>query len=179
MTPDGVSIRLDANQGWTRDEAVTVVRALDDADLGVELVEQPVAGEDVEGLAWVRARVGVPIMADEALFTRVDLERILRLGAADLVNVKLAKTGSLGLARQLLERAAAEGLGTMVGSMMETAVGVGAAAALAAAVPSPVVDDLDAAWWVATSPVHGGVRYARGRVLLPGAPGSGVEAVDG
>jgi o-succinylbenzoate synthase len=172
-----VTLRLDANQGWTPDEAVTVIRALEDADLGVELVEQPVAGEDVEGLARVRARVGLPIMADEALYSLVDLDRILRLEAADLVNVKLAKCGSLAVALEQLRRAADAGLGTMVGSMMETAVGVGAVAAVAAAHPSSVVNDLDAAWWAASSPVVGGIRYAGDQVRLPSGPGSGVAEV--
>jgi L-Ala-D/L-Glu epimerase len=175
--PD-VTIRLDANQGWTPAEAVTVIRGLEDADLGVELVEQPVIGEDVEGLAWVRSRVGLPIMADESLLSLVDLERILRLQAADLVNVKLAKCGSLGIAVEQLRRAAEAGLGTMVGSMMESAIGVGAIAAVAAAHPTSVVNDLDAAWWAARSPVVGGMRYDGERVLLPDQPGSGIDEVD-
>ena len=173
-----VTIRLDANQGWTPDEAITVIRALERADLGVELVEQPVRGEDVEGLASVRAGVGLPVMADEALYSLVDLDRIIRLGAADLVNVKLAKCGSLGIAIEQLRRATDAGLGTMVGSMMETAIGVGAVAAVAAAHPTSVVDDLDAAWWVAASPVSGGVTYQGDRLVLPIGLGSGVAAVD-
>jgi o-succinylbenzoate synthase len=174
--PD-VTIRLDANQGWTPDEAITVIRALEVADLGVELVEQPVRGEDVEGLAHVRSHVGLPVMADEALYSLVDLDRILGLGAADLVNVKLAKCGSLGVALEQLRRATDAGLGTMVGSMMETAIGVGAVAAVAAAHASTVVNDLDAAWWAVSSPVEGGIRYAGERVVLPTGPGSGVAAV--
>jgi len=175
--PD-VTIRLDANQGWTPAEAVTVIRALEDADLGVELVEQPVRGEDVEGLAWVRSHVGLSIMADESLLSLVDLERIIRLNAADLVNVKLAKCGSLGIAMEQLRLAEEAGLGTMVGSMMETAVGVGAIAAVAAAHPTSVVDDLDAAWWAAQSPVVGGVRYEGEHIRLSEQPGSGIEDVD-
>ena len=175
--PD-VTIRLDANQGWTPDEAVTVIRALERADLGVELVEQPVRGEDVEGLAAVRSRVGLPVMADEALYSLVDLERIIRLEAADLVNVKLAKCGSLGVALEQLRRATEAGLGTMVGSMMETAIGVGAVAAVAAAHPTSVVDDLDAAWWAAASPVVGGVEYDGDRLVLSSSVGSGVAAVE-
>lgn len=171
----GVALRLDANQGWTREEAVEVVRALEAADLGVELVEQPVAGEDVEGLAWVRARVGLPVMADEALYTSYDLERILRLDAADAVNVKLAKTGSLAAAAGLLRRAAEHGLGTMVGSMMETHVGLGAASSLVAAVPTSGTNDLDAAWWAAASPYDGGITYDGPVITLPDTPGLGVE----
>ena len=155
-----------------------MIRALEDADLGVELVEQPVAGEDVEGLARVRAGVGLPVMADEALYSLVDLDRIIRLAAADLVNVKLAKCGSLAVAVEQLRRAAEAGLGTMVGSMMETAVGVGAVAAVAAAQPTSVVNDLDAAWWAASSPVTGGMTYDGDRVVLPASPGSGVVGVE-
>ncbi len=173
----GVTLRLDANQGWTREEAVDVVRALEAADLGVELVEQPVPGEDVEGLAWVRARVGLPVMADEALFTPYDLERILRLEAADAVNVKLAKTGSLGTAAALLRRAADHGLGTMVGSMMETHVGLGAASALVAAVPTSGTNDLDAAWWAAASPYDGGISYSGSTITLADAPGLGIRGL--
>jgi L-alanine-DL-glutamate epimerase-like enolase superfamily enzyme len=65
----------------------------------------------------------------------------------------------------------------MVGSMMETAIGVGAVAAVAAAHASTVVNDLDAAWWAVSSPVEGGIRYAGERVVLPTGPGSGVAAV--
>lgn len=174
--PD-VTIRLDANQGWTPDEAIGVIRALEDADLGVELVEQPVAGEDVEGLARVRAGVGLPVMADESLYSLVDLDRILRLEAADLVNVKLAKCGSLAIALEQLHRASEAGLGTMVGSMMETSIGVGAVAAVAAAHGTSLVNDLDAAWWAASTPVVGGVRYDGDRVVLPSGLGSGVADV--
>ena len=63
-----VRIRLDANQGWTPREAVRVIRGMEDAGLDVELVEQPVARWDLDGLAWVSDRVGVPILADEAVF---------------------------------------------------------------------------------------------------------------
>jgi o-succinylbenzoate synthase len=173
-----VTIRLDANQGWTPDEAVAVIRALEDADLDIEFVEQPVRGEDVEGLADVRSRVGLAVMADEALMSLVDLDRIIRLGAADLVNVKLAKCGSLGAALEQLRRARDAGIGTMVGSMMETAIGVGAAAAVAAAHSTTQVDDLDAAWWAADSPVGGGIRYDEDRVVLPDGVGSGIAGVD-
>jgi L-alanine-DL-glutamate epimerase-like enolase superfamily enzyme len=171
--PD-VAIRLDANQGWTREEAVAVVKALDAADLGVEIVEQPVAGEDVEGLAWVRERVGLPILADEAVYGWHDLERVIRLGAADAVNVKLAKCGGLEVGARLLRRAREVGLGTMVGSMMESHVGVGAAASLVAAVGTSLVSDLDAAWWLAATPYAGGPAYSGPVLKLSEEPGLGL-----
>ncbi len=172
-----VTIRLDANQGWSAREAVDVIRALEGAELGVELVEQPVAGDDVEGLAWVRARVDLPVMADESVYGMRDLDRVLRLGAADMVNVKLAKCGSLGAAMALLRKATDHGLGTIVGSMMESHIGVGAAASLVAAYPTTATSDLDAAWWAAESPVVGGLAYAGSTVSLPASPGLGIDGL--
>ena len=171
----GVAIRLDANQGWSPREAVTVLRRLEDAGADVELVEQPVAAADLDGLAWVRDRVGTPVMADESVFGLRDLVAVIRRGAADLVNVKLAKAGGLLPARTLLELARSHGLGTMVGSMLEGPVGVGAAASLVAAHGTTVVPDLDAAWWLASPPLTGGAGYDGAVLHLPDAPGLGVQ----
>ena len=77
--PD-VAIRLDANQGWTPREAVRVIGALEDAHTDVELVEQPVRAEDLDGLAWVTARVGTPVMADEAVYGVRDLVEVIHRG---------------------------------------------------------------------------------------------------
>jgi L-alanine-DL-glutamate epimerase-like enolase superfamily enzyme len=170
-----VRIRLDANQGWTPREAVRVIRGVEDAGLDVELVEQPVPRWDIEGLAWVSDRVDVPVLADEAVFGVRDLVEVIRRRAADMVNVKLAKCGGLGPARTLLGLAEAHEMGTIVGSMMETAVGVGAAASLVAACGTSAVSDLDAAWWQASSPVSGGLTYGAGTIDLPDAPGLGVS----
>ncbi|WP_329102217.1 dipeptide epimerase [Micromonospora sp. NBC_01699] len=170
-------IRLDANQGWTPREAVRVIRGIEDAGLDVELVEQPVSRWDLDGLAWVSDRVTVPILADESVFGLRDLVAVIQRRAADLVNVKLAKCGGLGVARGLLELAAAHGIGTIVGSMMESQIGVGAAASLVAAYGTTAVSDLDAAWWLASSPVQGGIRYEDACVLLPDAPGLGVSGL--
>lgn len=170
-------IRLDANQGWTPRDAVRVITALEDADLDIELVEQPVAAADLDGMAWVTARVSTPVMADESVYGVRDLVEVIRRRSADLVNVKLAKCGGLSSARTLLELARAQGMGTIVGSMMETHVGVGAAASLVAAHPTSTVSDLDAAWWATRTPVVGGMAYDGATVVLPDAPGLGIEGL--
>ena len=174
---DDVAIRLDANQGWTPREAVTVIGALEDARLGVELVEQPVAASDLHGLGWVTDRVATPIMADEALHSARDLVDLIHRRAADMINVKLAKSGGLQHARTLLELARAHGIGTVVGSMMETHIGIGAAASLVAAYGTSHISDLDAAWWAAESPYVGGPHYEKATIVLPEAPGLGIERV--
>jgi o-succinylbenzoate synthase len=171
----GVRVRLDANQGWTPRDAVRVIRALEDAGAGVELVEQPVAAADLDGLAWVTDRVDTPVMADESVFGIRDLVEVVRRRAADLVNVKLAKCGGITTARTLLELAREHGVGTVVGSMMETHIGVGAAASVAAACGTSVVPDLDAAWWADRPAVVGGLRYDGATLVLPEKPGLGIE----
>ena len=172
-----VALRLDANQGWSARDAVRVISTLEDRGLDVELVEQPVAAADLDGLAWVTARVSTPVMADESVYGLRDLVEVIRRRAADLVNVKLAKCVGLSTGRVLLDLARAHGMGTAVGSMMETHVGLGAAAALAAACGTTVVADLDAAWWAATSPYVGGLVYEGGTVVLPDSPGLGIEGL--
>jgi L-alanine-DL-glutamate epimerase-like enolase superfamily enzyme len=172
-----VGIRLDANQGWSAREAVRAISAMEDQGLGVELVEQPVAAADLDGLAWVSGRVRTPVMADESVYGVRDLVEVIRRHAADLVNVKLAKCGGLSVGRTLLDLAHAQGVGTAVGSMMETHVGIGAAASLAAACGTTVLPDLDAAWWAAAGPYAGGVSYEGRTLVLPDSPGLGIDAL--
>lgn len=166
-----IGLRLDANQGWDARSAVEVIRALEDAGCGVELVEQPVRAADVPGLAWVRAHVATPVMADESVFGLEDLVEVIRHDAADLVNLKLAKTGGLTPALEMARVAHLHGIGVCVGSMMESHIGIGAAALLAAR-EADVVPDLDAAWWAERSPYAGGVSYEGDHVVW--APVEGV-----
>ncbi len=172
-------IRVDANQGWTPEQAIAAIRAMEDAGLGIEFVEQPVERYDIDGLATVTEAVDTPVMADESVFGPRELRAVIIRRAADLVNVKLAKCGGLGVARLLLEDARDAGMGTIVGSMMEGPIGVGAAAALVAAVGTTHVSDLDAAWWASESPVVGGASYDAGVIVLPDAPGLGIGALRG
>jgi L-Ala-D/L-Glu epimerase len=173
----GPRLRLDANQGWTRRDAVTAIRALEDAGCDIELVEQPIPAADLEGMAWVTDRVSTPILADESVYGVRDLVAVIRHSAADMVNVKLAKCGGLGPARTLLELAREHGVSSVVGSMMESHVGVGAAAALVSAYPTSAVNDLDAAWWLKEAPIVGGIRYEGSLIRLPSAPGLGVTGL--
>lgn len=175
--PD-MTLRLDANQGWSPRQAVRIISEMEADGLDVELVEQPVPAQDLDGLAWVRDRVATPILADESVFSPRDLVEVIRRRAADMVNVKLAKCGGLGPARTLLSLAEECGIGTIVGSMMEGPVGVAAAASLVAAMGTTATSDLDAAWWLASSPVRGGITYEGAVVRLSDAPGLGIIGLD-
>lgn len=114
---DAVRIVLDANAAWTSGEAIERIRALE--DLGIDLVEQPVARHDFAGMAAVRAAVAPRIMADESLCTLDDARALLAHGAADVWNVRVGKCGGLLAAEELLdlarENSIACHLGVMVG----------------------------------------------------------------
>lgn len=172
-----ITLRIDANQAWDPETAIRVIRALEDEGLDVELVEQPVAASDLDGLANVTAAVGTPIMADEAVRTERDVRAIADRGAADLVNIKLAKTGGPTEAVAAARAAREAGLGVVFGCMMESPVGVTATAHLAAALAPDEVHDLDAALWLRRSPVTGGIR-SEGDVLELGTGlGFGIDAL--
>jgi L-alanine-DL-glutamate epimerase-like enolase superfamily enzyme len=172
-----VVLRVDANQAWDAEAAIRVIRAAEDAGFGLEFVEQPVAAHDLDALAAVTAAVDTPIMADESVRTADDVRGVADRGAADLVNIKLAKTGGLLEALAAAEAAQAAGLGVVVGCMMESHVGVTAAAHLAAAIAPGVVHDLDAASWLRRSPVVGGVELSGETLDLGADPGLGITAL--
>lgn len=159
------ALRLDANQGWDCFDAVRVIRTLEDAGLGIELVEQPVPARDLLGLAHVRRHVATPLMADESVFDLDDMVELIRHEAVDLVNLKLAKAGGITPCLEMARVARLHGVGVSVGCMLESSVGVRGAVALAARVGCDVAPDLDAAWWLSEGGPYGDrVVYAEGQV---------------
>lgn len=176
--PD-MGIRLDANQGWTAKEAIRLIRRMEDAGLDIELVEQPVPAWDIEGLKQVTDHVDVDIMADEAVFSPHDVFRLLSMRACDLINIKLMKAGGLAPAAQMAAVAASAGVGCMMGCMLESKVGITAAASLSAGMRCIQKNDLDAADLMAADPVAGGLQYQNGRLVLTDAPGLGITEIKG
>ena len=124
-------LKVDANQGWTAKEAVRFANRVANAGVDLELIEQPVPASDVAGLADVTRRLDVPIAADEAVFTPQDAVRIVREDAADIVNVKLSKSGPLAAA-DIVSIARGADLELMIGCMLESAIGIHASAHLVA-----------------------------------------------
>lgn len=175
----GVRLRVDANQGWSPQEAVRIINTLDDADVGIEFAEQPVHRNDIDGLAFVTAHVQTPIMADECVWNRRDLREVIGRHAADMINVKLAKTGGLREALEMAKMARENEVQCIVGCMAESHVGIAAAAALASvtgdvAEQETLYHDLDGGLLLTSSPVEGGIRYEGDMVLLSNAPGLGI-----
>lgn len=173
----GVRLRLDANQGWDVAEAIRVINLLTADGLPIDLLEQPVNRDDLAGMAQVRAESAVPIMADESLWSVKDAERILEAGAADMFNIKLAKTGGLQQALAIADIAAAAQVPCMVGAMMEPRISIAAAAQLAAAHPAITMVDLDSPEWFAVNEPPGGYEVRAGDLYLLGGPGLGLAAL--
>jgi L-alanine-DL-glutamate epimerase-like enolase superfamily enzyme len=88
---DRALIRVDANQAWTAKQAVFAIQTLEDAGVRMELVEQPVKAQDLEGMKYVTERVHTPIMADESVFGPTEVIELIRMRAADIINIKLMR----------------------------------------------------------------------------------------
>ncbi|MHB8643869.1 MAG: mandelate racemase/muconate lactonizing enzyme family protein [Gaiellaceae bacterium] len=127
-----VTLRADANQGYQPKEAIRLCRLAERASVGLELLEQPVAAWDLSGMALVRASVDTPIEADESCYTVHDAIQIVRHGAADVLNVKLAKAGGLYTAKKIAVIAESAGLRCVVGTSFGLGVEVAAKLHLAA-----------------------------------------------
>lgn len=160
------TLRVDANEAWTPEQAVANLRELAKHD--VEFCEQPIAAGTPERLRWIRERVTVPLVTDEDSRDASDL--LALAGCVDGINVKLVKCGGIRGALAMIATARALGLKVMLGCMVESAILTTAAAHL-----SPLVDwaDLDGPFLTAWDPFSG-VTYADGKLVLPTAPGLGV-----
>jgi L-Ala-D/L-Glu epimerase / N-acetyl-D-glutamate racemase len=163
-------LRVDANEGWKdREEAVRKINWLETQ--GVEFIEQPLAADRIEDTRWIRSRVHIPVIADEACQHASDIPKLR--DAYDGVNVKLDKSGGLLEAFRMIQVARAQGMKTMLGCMISSSVSVTAAAHL-----SPLVDyaDLDGNLLIANDPFHG-VLVEKGKLILPNRPGLGLTRV--
>ncbi|MGD8464537.1 MAG: dipeptide epimerase [Anaerolineae bacterium] len=159
----------DANCAWTVEQALRLLPAL--AQIGLEWIEQPLPEADLEGLQRIHHASPVPIFADEPVRTARDIPPLA--GCVDGVNIKVMKAGGLREAWRMIAVARAHGLQVMLGCMVETSVGVTAAAHLA-----PLADwlDLDGMLHIRNDPFVG-VEFARcGELVLPDRPGLGIIA---
>ena len=158
-------IRVDANTGWTRDDAERLLPEI--VALGVELIEQPFPARAYPTTRWLQERSSLPIVADESAVTSRTSTR--SSGVVAGVNVKLAKCGGIAPAKAMLERARELGFRTFLGCMEETSVGIAGSAAVAS-----LADwvDLDGCLLLADDPFEGLELDADHRWLLPRRPGS-------
>jgi L-alanine-DL-glutamate epimerase-like enolase superfamily enzyme len=163
--PDKI-LRVDANAAWTAKQALRMVDVL--VECGVEYLEQPLPPHDIDGLKIVRDRGILPVIADESCVVATDIPRLI--GAIDGINIKLSKCGSLREALRMIAVARAHNLLVMAGCMIETSLGITAAAHFA-----PLLDyaDFDGAALLSDDP-YAGVTIAGGKIAIPDGPGLGV-----
>jgi L-Ala-D/L-Glu epimerase len=173
-------LRLDANQGWTAKQAVFALQTLEDAGVRLELVEQPVKAQDLEGMKYVTERVHTPIMADESVFGPTEVIELIRMRAADIINIKLMKTGGLSNAIHIADICGMYGMECMIGCMVETSVSVSAAVHLAVAKANVITKvDLDGPSLCQFNPVVGGVIFNESEISVTQAPGLGIREIRG
>jgi muconate cycloisomerase len=167
------SLIVDANQAWDETTAVRCLPIL--AELGVRLVEQPLPAWNLAGMARLRARSTVPLMADECVFSTHDMLDVARAGAADVVSLKLVKHGGLLATRDVAAVAEGAGIGLYGGCLLESSIGAAAHLQVFAGLrelawgcehfgPQILVDDL----------VEEPLRFADFCIHLPAGPGLGV-----
>jgi L-alanine-DL-glutamate epimerase-like enolase superfamily enzyme len=165
--PDKV-LRIDANAAWSPKQALVMIELL--VELGVEYVEQPVAATDLDGLAFVRERSSLPIVADESCVVAADVAKLA--GLVDGINIKLSKCGGLREALRMIATARAHGMLVMAGCMIETSLAITTACHFA-----PLLDyaDFDGAALLSDDP-HVGATITGGRITIPNEPGLGVSS---
>ncbi|MGP3640028.1 dipeptide epimerase [Lentilactobacillus hilgardii] len=168
-----INIRLDANQGWHHKQAVSAINQMARLGLDIQLVEQPVAATDFEGMAYVTQNTQTLIMADESIFSVQDAQRLISMNGCDLINLKLMKAGGIDNALKINTLAETAGIPCMVGSMIESSVSVTAAAHLAAAKENVKYVDLDASMMFSSNPVKGGISNKANQIFLPHIAGLG------
>jgi L-alanine-DL-glutamate epimerase-like enolase superfamily enzyme len=161
------TLRVDANAGYTLDEARKAAKVF--ADLGIEYLEQPLAKGNLEELAILHRDCPLPLYVDEDSVVASDLPKLV--GKVDGINIKLMKSGGLAEARRMLALARVYGFKVMIGCMIETSVGIAAAAAIA-----PFADnlDLDGSLLIANDPFQGLHISSDGVITLSDQPGLGL-----
>jgi len=163
-------LRIDANEGWSREEAVEKINWLETQN--VEFVEQPLPADDIQNTAWIRERVNVPVFADESVKSSRDIEKLA--SAFDGINIKLMKCGGINEALKMVDEARRCNLSTMLGCFIESSLGITAAANIASLFDFV---DLDGALLLKDDPFIG-VSIAQGQMTLPDKPGIGAEPVE-
>ena len=173
--PD-IRLRIDANQGY---DVCTAYRVLEELKkLGVEAAEQPLPWWNVDGMAELRKQVhGIQIMADESVHDPHDAMRVIKAGAADVINIKLMKCGGIYPALKINAAAEAAGIPCMLGCMADTKIAITAAASLVAAMRNITEADLDG-FLCKKDPemgMKGGFTYEGGIYTLSDKPGLGID----
>ena len=173
-------LRLDINQGWTAQQTVNALNHLESIGVELDLIEQPVPAANLRGMRYVTERASTPVMSDESTFGPAEVIELVQGGAADIINIKLMKTGGISDAIKIADIATVFDVECMMGCMLETGVSVIAAAHLASAKSSVVTRvDLDGPSLCAGNPIESDTVFAGPEIVLGDMPGLGIKKIDG
>lgn len=174
---DDIPLRIDANQGWSVEEAIETLQAL--AVYNIQHCEEPIARWNFLKLADVKKASPIPIMADECCGDDHDAERLIALKACDYFNIKLGKSGGIFKALKMVKLAEAANIHLQVGAMIESRLAMTAFAHFALCSPLIQHFDFDTALMFSEDPVSGGIVYGEnGRITVPQTTGLGAKIDD-
>jgi L-alanine-DL-glutamate epimerase-like enolase superfamily enzyme len=167
-----IPIRIDANQGWNVEEAITTLKAL--AQFNIQHCEEPIPRWAFMQLPMVRKQSPIPIMSDESCGDEHDAERLIQLGACDYMNIKLGKSGGIFKALKMVKLAEAANIHLQVGAFMESRLAMTAFAHFSLCSPAIIHYDFDTALMFSEDPVSGGIVYKENGVIdVPDRAGLG------
>jgi len=172
-----IQIRIDANQGWTPQQAIEALNKME--KFKIQFAEQPVPAKDMKGLIKVRKDSPIPIMADESVHSPEDALRLIQAEAVDLINIKLMKSGGILKGRKIADVAEAAGMPCMIGCMGESEIGIAAGAHLAAAAKNIQYADLDSDLLLKDKLVKkGGTKIKNSMRMFPKQNGLGIRELE-
>lgn len=171
---DAITIRIDANQGWNYLDALTNLEAM--IDLDIEHCEEPVHADNIFDQIRLTAESPIPIMADEAVFNHLDATRILQANAANLINIKLGKSGGINNAMKIAAIAEGADVYCQVGSFSESRLGISALVHFDYVWSNILYHDLDSPLMLKDDPIIGGMTYSKDwKVDITDEPGHGAD----
>lgn len=172
-----ITLRLDANQGWDAATTIQIMQTLEAKEINFELLEQPVHASDIDGLRRIKSAIKTPLMADESAFNLAQVEVLHLQDAADIINIKLMKTGGLYGALQIIEYCRKHKIRCMIGCMLESSIGVAAAAHLAAANHDVIqLIDLDGPTLAIHDPIEDATTFCQATIKINQSHGLGIRA---
>ncbi|HHT0594903.1 TPA: dipeptide epimerase [Legionella anisa] len=172
-----ITLLVDANQGWSFEDALKVITAFKQQQLNIPMVEQPVSAQDLPNLKAISEQVDCSIIADEACFSPKDALNIAKMNACEGINIKLMKSGGIENAQAMYHIAKTAGMAIMVGCMLESPIGVAAVASFAVSKPDIFYADLDPIFLIRENYVLGGAQRSGNKIALSDKPGLGIEGI--
>lgn len=174
---DEIELRLDPNATWTTIGTIKIMKEIENCNL--QLLEQPIPSWDLKGMAHIRNNIGIPLMADESIWTPQDVIKIAEYGAADIINIKIAKSCGLALAKQIEYVSESLGLPCIAGTEIEPGFSLIAKLHLAASMKiHPLASEFTELSLLEKNILDHEIRIENGCVKVPSGPGLGVKLDD-